>query len=90
MVQQASMENPTHDALHDLLVDCIGLKCPLPVLRARKALRLAMPGALVRVEATDPMALIDVPHMAREDGHELVDQQVNGEQAMFLIRRGSS
>lgn len=90
MVQHASMENPTHDVLHDLLVDCIGLKCPLPVLRARKALRLAAPGALVRVETTDPMALIDVPHMAREDGHELVDQRAEGEQATFLIRRGSS
>lgn len=89
-MQQASMEKQTHDVLHDLLVDCIALKCPLPVLRARKALKLAVPGAIVRVETSDPMALIDVPHMAREDGHELLDQQVEGDQAVFLIRRGSA
>lgn len=85
-MQQASM----NDKHHDVLVDCIGLKCPLPVLRARKALKLASPDAVVRVETSDPMALIDVPHMAREEGHELLDQHVEGDQAVFLIRRGSA
>lgn len=83
-MQQASMD----DQIHDVLVDCVGLKCPLPVLRARKALKLAAPGSVVRVETTDPMALIDVPHMALEDGHDLVDQQVDGDHAVFLIRCG--
>lgn len=84
-MQQASMnEKP-----HELLVDCLGLKCPLPVLRARKALKLAAPGVLVRVETSDPMALIDVPNMAREDGHEVLDQKVEGRRATFVIRRGS-
>lgn len=89
-MQQTSMDEKNHNLLHDVLVDCIGLKCPLPVLRARKALRLAVKGALVRVETSDPMALIDVPNMVREDGHDLLDQRVEGARATFLIRRGFS
>lgn len=85
-MQQASMK----EKHHDVLVDCVGLKCPLPVLRARKALKLAAPGVVVRVETNDPMALVDVPHMVREDGHELLDQSVDKKHAVFMIRRGSS
>lgn len=85
-MQQASMEKQTHD----VLVDCIGLKCPLPVLRARKALKVARPGTTVRVETSDPMALVDVPHMVREDGHDLQSQSTDGKVTSFLIRRGSA
>jgi tRNA 2-thiouridine synthesizing protein A len=69
------------------LVDCIGLKCPLPVLRARKALLGLAPGKVVQVDSSDPMAILDLPHMAREEGHEVIDQQVNGDRATFWIRR---
>ena len=74
----------------DALVDCIGLRCPLPMLKARKALRQAPPGAVVRVLSSDPMALVDVPHMAREDGHTLLSQDVAEGVATFRIRRGSA
>ncbi|GAB5509887.1 MAG: sulfurtransferase TusA family protein [Hyphomicrobiales bacterium] len=84
-MQQTSMDDD-----YDVLVDCIGLKCPLPVLRARKALRQAVSGAVLRVETSDPMALIDVPNMTREDGHEMLNQSVDGARATFLIRRGSA
>jgi tRNA 2-thiouridine synthesizing protein A len=84
------MDRQMGSSKHDRLVDCIGLKCPLPVLRARKALQQAAVGAVLRVETTDPMALIDVPNMVREDGHEMMDQQVEGARATFLIRRGSA
>lgn len=74
-------------------LDCRGLLCPLPVLKARKTLRLMRPGQILRVEATDPMAAIDIPHLAREDGHELIAQERDeaGEKPVltFLIRRGS-
>ena len=69
-------------------LDTKGLKCPLPVLRARKALLGLAPGKVARVESSDPMAILDVPHMAREEGHAVIDQQVEGEQAIFWIRRG--
>jgi tRNA 2-thiouridine synthesizing protein A len=70
------------------LVDCIGLKCPLPVLRARKALLGLAPGNVVQVESSDPMAILDLPHMAREEGHVVVGQKVDGARATFWIRRG--
>ncbi|MFK7791275.1 MAG: sulfurtransferase TusA family protein [Devosiaceae bacterium] len=72
------------------VVDCIGLKCPLPVLRARKALLQVPIGALVQVESSDPMAVLDVPHMAASEGHEVVAQRVNGDRATFWIKRGSA
>jgi tRNA 2-thiouridine synthesizing protein A len=73
----------------DTLLDCIGLKCPLPVLRARKALQGVSKGAVVQVESSDPMAVLDLPHMAASEGHEVVAQRVEGARATFWIKRGS-
>lgn len=52
----------------EIRLDLRGLKCPLPVLRTRKALGKAAPGATIVVECTDPMAAIDLPNLARETG----------------------
>lgn len=69
-------------------LDCIGLNCPLPVLKARKALRGMDEGARLSVRATDPMAVIDIPHLCTTDGHALVEQRRDGETTVFLIARG--
>eukprot|EP01037_Dinobryon_pediforme_P026980 gene26980-29691_t len=71
---------------HDL--DLRGLKCPLPVLRARKALAALPPGARLTVIATDPMAAIDIPHMCHEDGHELLETSREEREWTYRIRRG--
>jgi tRNA 2-thiouridine synthesizing protein A len=70
------------------ILDVQGLLCPLPVLKARKRLRAMDPGQVLRVLATDPAALIDVPHFCTESGHELlgIDETEGGAHA-FLIRR---
>ena len=74
---------------HEL--DLRGLKCPLPVLRARKALGRLPAGAMLEVIATDPMAAIDIPHMCREDGHAVVRQDPpDGRVLRFVIRRGGA
>jgi tRNA 2-thiouridine synthesizing protein A len=88
VTQNDMRDEPIKDEHSVHLVDCIGLKCPLPVLRARKALLALAPGDVVQVESTDPMAIVDVPHMAREEGHVVVGQQVEGERATFWIKRG--
>jgi tRNA 2-thiouridine synthesizing protein A len=54
------------------VLDLRGLKCPLPALFARKALEKAGPGARLAVLTDDPMAPIDVPHMCRQEGYEVV------------------
>ncbi|MCX5494567.1 sulfurtransferase TusA family protein [Kaistia dalseonensis] len=74
----------------DRRLDAIGLACPLPVLKARKMLAQMAPGARLLVEATDPMAAIDIPHLCHEDGHILVNQDRSAPPILrFLIERGT-
>lgn len=70
-----------------LRLDLRGLKCPLPTLHARRALERAVPGAVIVVECTDPMAAIDIPHMARQDGHVLDGQETQGDVLVFRLRK---
>lgn len=69
-------------------LDVRGLNCPLPVLRSRKAMRGLAPGALLMVEATDPLSVIDLPNWAREDGHRLVEYRGENGVHFFLLQRG--
>lgn len=80
-------ETPDEAAVRRL--DLRDLLCPLPVLKARKALRGMAPGERLHVEATDPMALIDIPHCCAEDGHRLLSKETRGGVHHFLIERGS-
>jgi tRNA 2-thiouridine synthesizing protein A len=72
----------------DVEIDCEGLLCPLPVLRARKRLATMAPGAVLRVRATDAMAAIDLPHFCTEAGHEFLSATDEGAVALYLIRVG--
>ncbi len=77
----------TEDWTAAATVDASGLRCPLPVLRARKAL-LPMPsGARLILIATDPLAGIDVPHFCAEAGHRLIATDNDGKTHRFLIER---
>ena len=69
-------------------LDLRGLNCPLPVLKAGKALLDLKPGDLLVVEATDPMAAIDIPHFCRQKGHRLVDQTTEDAVLRFTIAKG--
>jgi tRNA 2-thiouridine synthesizing protein A len=68
-------------------LDLSGLLCPLPVLKARKALAAMPLGQVLKVIATDPMSAIDMPHFCGEQGHTLLDQRQDGERYIFRIRR---
>jgi tRNA 2-thiouridine synthesizing protein A len=70
-------------------VDARGLACPLPVLKARKALLKLAKGDRLLVEATDKMAAIDVPHFCHETGHRLVASKAEGETLRFLIEHAA-
>ncbi len=69
-------------------LDVTGLICPLPVLKARKAISGIDVGETMTVVATDPASVIDFPHFCQEAGHELVSQREDGERFVFEIRRG--
>ncbi len=70
-----------------LIYDLKGLKCPLPVLKTRKRMKTLAPGALIIVETTDPLAIIDIPHFCNEDGHHLEQSEPMGTGHRFLIRK---
>ena len=72
----------------DIEIDCEGLLCPLPVLRARKRLLALDPGTVVCLRATDAMALVDLPHFCAEAGHDYLGAQAEGAVTLHLIRRG--
>jgi tRNA 2-thiouridine synthesizing protein A len=71
------------------VLDTSGLACPLPVLKARKALLGMRPGARLEVVATDPLAAIDLPHFCSEAGHRLVSTERRGAAWVFVIERGA-
>lgn len=72
----------------DAEIDARGMLCPLPVLKARKHLAALRPGAVLRLCATDPAAIVDVPHFCREAGHILVATEEDGAATAYFIRRG--
>jgi tRNA 2-thiouridine synthesizing protein A len=81
---------PGARGLRDEAPDCIdidlsGLKCPLPVLRTRKALRALRPGQTLAVTCTDPLAMIDIPNLVREEGARLDAAERLGDTLRFRM-----
>ncbi len=72
----------------DVEIDCAGLLCPLPVLRARKRLIGMQPGRVLRVLATDAMAAVDLPHFCLQGGHDFLGASPVEAATAYLIRRG--
>ena len=71
----------------ETILDCRGLKCPLPVLRTRKALRAMRPDDILVVECTDPLAAIDIPNLVNQTGDRLEDIGTNETLLRFRIRK---
>ena len=70
-------------------LDLRGLKCPLPVLKARKAMQSLAAGALVELETTDPLAVIDIPAFCNENGHQLLKVDELESHHTFLLEKGT-
>ena len=68
-------------------IDIRGLNCPLPILKAKKALSDMASGQLLKVVATDNGSLRDFQAFAKQTGNELVDQQAVGEEFIHILRR---
>jgi tRNA 2-thiouridine synthesizing protein A len=69
------------------LLDVKGLLCPLPVLKARKVLSSLASGSILRLEATDPASVIDVPHYCNEAGHALLSHSEQDGVYIYEIER---
>ena len=68
----------------ETVLDATGLRCPLPVLRARKTLRDVAPGGALEIRATDPSAPADFEAFCREAGHTLLG--IEKTDGIYLIR----
>ena len=71
----------------DQEIDTRGLNCPLPILKAKKALAGMQSGQVLKVLATDPGAVRDFAAFAKQTGNELVSQETVANEFVFLLKR---
>lgn len=76
-----------NDISIDKEIDTRGLNCPLPILKAKKALGGMESGQLLRVVATDAGSMRDFQAFAKQTGNELVQQQAVGAEFFHVLRR---
>ena len=70
-------------------LDLTGLKCPLPALKTRKALKTLTPGDLLEVHCTDPLSVIDIPNLIRETGDKIEITEHAGQRIVFMIEKSN-
>jgi tRNA 2-thiouridine synthesizing protein A len=68
-------------------LDLTGLKCPLPALKTRKALKSVAPGDFLEVHCTDPLSVIDIPNLIRETGDKVEIKERAERRIVFLIEK---
>jgi tRNA 2-thiouridine synthesizing protein A len=68
-------------------LDLTGLKCPLPALKTRKALKAVKPGDFLEVHCTDPLSVIDIPNLIRETGDTVEITERDDRRIVFLIEK---
>jgi tRNA 2-thiouridine synthesizing protein A len=68
-------------------LDLTGLKCPLPVLKTRKALRALTAGDRLEVHCTDPLSVIDIPNLIRETGDRVEIIERAEQRIVFMIEK---
>ena len=73
----------------DRELDARGLNCPLPILRAKKALGELASGQVLRIIATDPGSVADFQAFARQTGNELLEHSEEGGVYRFLLRKSA-
>jgi tRNA 2-thiouridine synthesizing protein A len=71
----------------DQTLDAKGLNCPLPILKARKALKDVPDGGTLEILATDPGSVADFEAFCRQTGNELVEHSVEDDIYRFLIKK---
>ncbi len=73
--------------MSDTQLNLRGLKCPLPALKTRKALKGLVPGDTISVACTDPLSIIDIPALVRETGDVLEQSSEEDGVLVFRIRK---
>ena len=70
-------------------LDLTGLKCPLPALKTRKALKALKPGDVLEVRCTDPLSVIDIPNLIRETGDQVEIAERAEQHIVFVIEKAN-
>jgi len=70
-------------------LDLAGLKCPLPALKTRKALKTLPPGDRLEVLCTDPLSVIDIPNLIRETGDKVEITERSQGRIVFMIEKAN-
>lgn len=88
----ASPMRPGAELIKDVMqvdkeIDARGLNCPLPILRAKKALAELTSGQLLKVVSTDTGSMRDFQAFAKQTGNELVEQQAVGDEFIHILKR---
>lgn len=73
----------------DQELDTSGLNCPLPILRAKKALAAMQDGQVLRVIATDPGSVLDFEAFSRQTGNELLESREEAGRFYFAMRKSA-
>ena len=68
-------------------LDLTGLKCPLPALKTRKALKTVAPGDFLEVHCTDPLSVIDIPNLIQQTGDRVEISERSEIRIVFLIEK---
>ena len=71
----------------DKELDARGLNCPLPILRAKKALNDMLSGQVLKIVATDPGAVKDFQAFSKQTGNELLSHAANDKEFVFFMKR---
>jgi TusA-related sulfurtransferase len=71
----------------DQELDTRGLNCPLPILKAKKALTTMQSGELLRITSTDAGSIRDFAAFAKQTGNELVSQETAGNDFVHVLKR---
>lgn len=68
-------------------IDCIGLFCPMPIVKIREAIRMVPLGGVVEMLADDPASEADMKSWSRRTGHELLETSRDGAIYRFVVRK---
>jgi len=80
-------QNNDRDQMAEKTINLRGLKCPLPALRARKALSTMKSGEVLVAECTDPLTAIDIPNLLNQTGDALESSARENDVLVFRIRK---
>lgn len=76
-----------HGIQTDMILDCLGLHCPLPILHINKAIKELQKGQILKMLATDPDSIKDIEDWSARTGNSLVESKVEDGQYIYYVQK---